>query len=226
MKANAEIVKRFARETGLKVGAIYSRLSGCLLDPDPKVRELAITELKDRLESAAEIGAIGVIFVPIFGAARLPDLRPLFASVSELEGELLVGLLKEIAKEAESLRTTLILEPLNKQETHFINTLPQAVRICDRVGSGALKIVADVYHMNLEGEDLVRAITEAAPYIAHVHLSNSDRTIPTPEDIDFGSILTALDSIHYKGCAALECKAPENSEALGHSAKFLKGFLK
>src|SRR5919112_5869355 len=79
-----ELEKAFA---GSPVGAANVPGSGVLLDPDPAERAAAKDLMRERLELAAALGAVGVLTVPQFGSApRLPDLSP-YKSAAELERE-------------------------------------------------------------------------------------------------------------------------------------------
>lgn len=224
LKDRAEQVRRASARTGVKVGAIYSRLPNSLLNPDPAIRQEVMAALTDRLEAAAVVGAVGVILVPVFGKPLLPDLTPLF-SVRELEEELLVSILRQMVPTIQTSGVSLILEPLNKAETHFLNTVKHAVKICQRIGSSHVKVLADIYHMNQE-EDIVETIHVASSYIAHVHIASSDRQLPCPDDIDYPAVIDALREINYDGAVALECKPPENSGDLAQAAKYVRSLVK
>jgi sugar phosphate isomerase/epimerase len=54
--------------------------------------------------------------------------------------------LKELAPSIEETGVTLLIEPLNRYETRFINRLEQAAEICDAVNSPGVKILADFFH--------------------------------------------------------------------------------
>ena len=62
----------------------------------------------------------------------------------------------ELAEHARAEGVRICLEPLNRYEDHMINTLGQAVEICEAVGSPAMGVCADTYHMNIEEVDLAR----------------------------------------------------------------------
>src|SRR5215211_7722917 len=82
------------------VGAANVPGSGALLDPDPAERAAAKDLMRRRLELAAALGAAGVLTVPQFGSApRLPDLSP-YKTAAELERELFVEQLEELAPAA------------------------------------------------------------------------------------------------------------------------------
>lgn len=223
LRQKADRIHQAAASTGVKVGAIYSRLPNPLLHPEPATRREVLNALKDRLDGAAAVNAVGVILVPVFGKPLLPDLRPLF-SVRKLEEELLVAILEELAPTLETVGVKLILEPLNKAETHFLNTVEHAVQICKRIGSPHVKVLADIYHMNQE-ENMIESIRAARDYIAHVHVSSSDRLLPRPDDIDYLAVISALREIGYDAVMALECKPPENSAELQQAAKYLRSLL-
>ena len=223
LREKAEIVLQAMEETGVQPGAVYSRLPNSLLHPEPDLRKKAMLALKDRLDGAALAGAVGVILVPVFGSPLLPDLSPLY-SARQLELELLVAILKEVAPYAEAKGVYLLLEPINKNETHFLNTLIQGKEICEKVGSPSVRLVADIYHMNLE-EDTVDSVHRAADWIAHVHLASSDRLVPRPNDIDYRSFLKALKEVGYSGTLGFECKAPESTDKLGESAAYIEGLI-
>ena len=55
------------------------------------------------------------------------------------------------------------LEPLNRYEDHMINTLAQAQALCAQIGSPALGIAADTYHMNIEEADPLQALVDVGP---------------------------------------------------------------
>jgi sugar phosphate isomerase/epimerase len=69
---NTSYVRSAVEKAGLKVSTICAGYRGSVLDPDPNVRKQAIEGIKARLTAAAELGAVGLIFVPIFGGPRIP----------------------------------------------------------------------------------------------------------------------------------------------------------
>ena len=86
---NAASVRNIVEKAGLKVSTVCAGYRGSVLDPDPNGRKQAVEDIKARLTAAAELGAVGLIFVPIFGPPKLPDLTP-YKSAVDLERELLL----------------------------------------------------------------------------------------------------------------------------------------
>ncbi|HIE08989.1 MAG TPA: sugar phosphate isomerase/epimerase [Armatimonadetes bacterium] len=215
-------VRKALEGTKVKVSSLCAGFRGSLLSPDPGERKQAAEDIKELLTIASELGAVGVIVVPIFGPPKIPDLSP-WKGVREIEEELCVAMLKEVAPHAEKVKACVLVEPLNRYETHFLNRLEQAVAICERVGSEYVRIMADFFHMNIEEARIPEAIERAGPWIAHVHLADSNRLLPGWGHTDFKSGFSALRRIGYKNYMALECGVPGNpEETLPKSAQYLK----
>ncbi|KPJ62643.1 MAG: hypothetical protein AMS15_03245 [Planctomycetes bacterium DG_23] len=205
VRDNQEEIKAATEKAGLPVSTICSGIRGCLLHNDKKERDSAISDMKMLLKIAGDLGAVGLITVPIFRKPFLPDVSPLYDTIT-LEKELLVLILKELAPAAEEAGSLILVEPINRYETHFVRTLAQAKEIAERVGHPSVQIMADFFHMNIEETDPAESIRQAGSYIRHVHLADSTRLQPGTGTIDFKRGFAALKEIGYKNYMALECK--------------------
>jgi len=204
-------IKEAMKKTGIQP-SITSARGGALLDARKEERDLAVQKHKEALTLAAEIGAVGVLSVPLIavkmgGRPRIPDLSPL-AKTEELERKLLVELYREICEHAEKVGAYLIIEPLNRYEQWWPNTLADAVSICKEVGHPNCRIMADLFHMNIEEVDMAESIRQAGDYIVNVHLADSNRLTPGHGHTDFKSVFRALKDIGYSYFCALECGIP------------------
>ena len=86
--------------------------------------------------------------------------------------------LRTICEYAESRGKVICLEPLNRFETDFLNTVDQGLQMIDEVKSPALKLLLDTFHMNIEEKNPVDAIRRAGQHVGHFHASASDRGTP------------------------------------------------
>ena len=112
--------------------------------------------------------------------------------------------LKTLCRHAEKRGKQVCLEPLNRFETDFINTCDQGLKMIKDVGSPALKLHLDTFHMNIEEKFQGDAIRKAGKHLAHFHACGSDRGTPGNDHIDWKSIAKALKDIRYDGNVVIE----------------------
>lgn len=207
----------------VKPSSICGGVRAALLDPDLTERKKAVEDIKSLLQVAGTLGATGVIVVPIFGPPRIPDLSP-YRSAVELEKDLLCRLCEELGEAAEASGSLVLLEPLNRYETHLLRSLSDAVDVCRRIGSPGIRIMADFFHMSIEEADLPASIRSAGSHIAHVHLADSTRQLPGLGHTDFRSGFAALREAGFDGYMALECGNPSEDRQAGltQCARFLR----
>lgn len=218
--------KRVSEDVGIKISSICAGYKNFLLEPEIENRTKAKEDIKRLLEIGEELNVVGLILVPIFGGPKVPNLSP-YKNAYELEKELLLSQLPEIVKKAEETKCCLLLEPLNRYETHFLNKLEQAVEYCEKINSSYLKIMADFFHMNIEEANIAESIKKAGKWIAHVHLADSNRILPGMGHTDFGNGFKSLKEIKFENYMILECGVPEpKKENLIKSLKFMKEILK
>ncbi|MEY4385485.1 MAG: hypothetical protein RLY20_768 [Verrucomicrobiota bacterium] len=117
--------------------------------------------------------------------------------------------LKEICAVAEDRGSQIAMEPLNRFETDFLNTVEQGMAIISDVGSPALKLLLDTFHMNIEEKDLPAAIRRAGKHVAHIHACGSDRGTPGGDHTDWPGIAAALRDIRYDGDVVIESFTPD-----------------
>jgi len=208
------------------VSTICSGYRGDLLGLEREERELAIRDIKVRLEAASKLEAVGVIVVPTFGKPKLPDPWPLYERIEEFERRLLIAELKELGKYADDVGAFILLEPLNRYETHFINRLEQAVDICNEVEIEHVKIMADFFHMNIEEASIPESLRRAGGYLRHIHLADSNRLAPGFGHTDFKGAFKALKEIDYRYFMAFECRIPRPiEESIRKSLAYLRSLM-
>ena len=112
--------------------------------------------------------------------------------------------LKTLTKYAEKNKKQVCLEPLNRFETDFINTCDQGLKLLKAVGSKALTLHLDTFHMNIEEKNQAEAIRKAGKLLGHFHACGSDRGTPGNDHIDWKPIAKALKEIRYQGDVVIE----------------------
>lgn len=208
-------------ETGIVAPSMRGRTRD-LLSPDPHARQEQIEKLKGVCALAETCGVSAVVIVPVFGGPRVPDLSP-WRSVFDLEESLLDAILPEIGSIAADHGVTLVMEPLNRYETHFLNSLEHGAAICRRVDHPRVRIMADFFHMHIEEADVAASLAANMAYVAHVHLADSNRDLPGRGHTDFASAFRVLKDQNFNGAFALECSRRGTPEfGLKESAAYLR----
>jgi len=216
-----DAIKKELEGIEIAVSAIVGSIK--LLDTDPQVRAQAVELDRGRLEMAKQLGAGSVIEVPTFGPNRFQDISPLMTP-REIEERLLTAGLKQLAPDVERTGVTLLLEALNKKETHFINRQDQMVEIIKAVGKPGFKLLSDFYHMQLEEKDIGETLTRDGKYTGYVHLADGEkRTEPGSLPFDYRPGFRALKKWGYSGWLTVESRATDNPEAaLARALKYLE----
>ncbi len=212
-------VKEAFRDSPIKI-AVAGVGGPSLAASTPEERAEAVKCLRRSLEIAAEVGAIGA---PLARSHTLPDLSPLWTS-NELARSLIVHALREVAPQCADLGVCVLVEPLNNYESTFIQTLADASSICEEVGGGTLKILADFYHMQLSESNIETTIIDAAEHIGFVHVADSNRCEPGTGHADFRPLFRALKQIEYDGYVSLESRilADDRRQMLADVRDFLR----
>jgi sugar phosphate isomerase/epimerase len=218
-------IKEASRSAELPVVSVCLGFEGCLLDPAHAERQKAADDLKKLLAMCHDLGGAHVVVPPIFGGSRVPDLKP-FMDPIEIEDALIVPILREIVDERPTDTSCILLEPLNRYEQHYLRTLADGVRVVRLTDRSRVKIIADVFHMNIEERDPYAALRESISYVRHIHFADSTRLEPGTGMIDFARYGEVLRSVNYTGACSLECDlSGEAYGALKKSAQFLSKVL-
>lgn len=175
-----------------------------------------IDQTRRALDACHELGVTALISVPVRG--------PLPAGiVAQDQADSYVRALEQLAPHAEAAGVTITVEPLNRYEMHLLNTLQDGIAIAERVGSPRVKVLADVFHMSIEEDDVPASIRAAGDWIGHVHFADNQRSHPGTGSIDFGAVFSALRDIDYSGSTALECSMRgDPAKALRQCAAYLR----
>jgi len=115
-----------------------------------------------------------------------------------------VASMKEAIKAAEDNDVKFCLEVVNRFEQFIMNTAKEAVGYIRRVGSPALKLHLDTFHMNIEEDDPADAIRHAGSHLGHFHLGENNRRPPGAGHLPWDSIFDALKAIGYTGDLVME----------------------
>lgn len=177
------------------------------------------------LETGVRFG-VGA-FVTVEYAPQYPT--PLWYRRQPLEGlekELFYEFMGEVAEYAEKLSAIALIEPINRYESHFYNSIEDVKMVIDQVGSSRLKIAPDFFHMSIEEVDISASLEKGAGYIQHIQLGDSNRELPGRGHTDFTKGFAALRRIGYDGYMAIECRIPDDPvREFSQTMAYLQGCL-
>jgi len=155
-----------------------------------------------RLLDIADVLGTNIVMGPLYSATGRADAVP--AAEYKRQWRTVCGHLKTICTYAEANGKIICLEPLNRFETDFLNTVEQGLRMIRQVKSPALKLLLDTFHMNIEEKNSADAIRRAGKHVGHFHASASDRGTPGNDHVDWHGVAQALRDINYEGAVVIE----------------------
>jgi D-psicose/D-tagatose/L-ribulose 3-epimerase len=220
LAAVVDEARELARRTGVEVPTVYGRLRVSLVAATAAERMQAMGLIRERLGLAARVGAKNLIVVPVFGEARFQLGWP--GGVEQAELAVLAVELQELAAEAEAQQVAILLEPLNRQETHLLRSPRATADLVDRIGSPWVATMADAYHMDREEQDMAEEVRLAGDRLRLVHLSDRDRRLPGQAGIDFRPLLAQLRRQGYTGYLGFECRGRFELDDLRQSVGYVR----
>jgi sugar phosphate isomerase/epimerase len=119
----------------------------------------------------------------------------------------------ELAPLAAKKNQILLIEPLNRYETNLLNTVQQGLDFLSALKAQNVKLLLDVFHMNIEEQNIPQVIRLAGPAVGHVHFADSNRRAVGFGHIEYRPIIQALRDIGYNGYLSAEILPWPNSEA-------------
>ncbi len=190
-----------AADLGLAVPAIgtgqaYLEDGLSLTAPDPVTRERTLARLLAHLDAARRLGAlliVGLVHGPV-----PPDLG------REAAGERLLEGLGRLARAARDAGVRIVLEPINRYESNWLNTVHEVIDLIGRLGADNVGVLPDTFHMNIEEASIPAALRLAGPRLWHVHVADSNRRAPGAGHLPWAEILSALRDLRYAGFVSAE----------------------
>jgi len=177
-------------------GAGWVRRKLCFTDPDPHAR----------LCARDFAGAI-VDFAGGFGApAIIGSMQGRWGGAVTREQGLdwLREELDQLGPRAHALGVPLLFEPLNRYEANLFNTVAEAVEFLGTLRSRNVKLLCDLFHMNIEEADIAAALKAAGPLLGHVHFADSNRRAIGLGHTAIDPIASALRETGYNGFVSAE----------------------
>ncbi len=169
------------------------------ISEDAAVRAKTVEHWKDLINTAADAGAeliAGPTYAPV---GHLPGRRR-----SEDEWKWAVEHHQQLGPALEDADLELAIEPLNRFETYFLNTVADAVQLVDEIGHPRIGLLVDTFHSNIEEKSVPDAYRLAGRRLKHVHTCENDRGVPGSGHVDWPAVFAALREVGYDRWLTIE----------------------
>lgn len=200
---DTRMTARLAEQHGLGVMAtMCGKLSADLSNPDPVIAQRGEALVAKAIAVARDMGS------PLLGGPSFSAVHRYAVQPSETARERAVDAYRRLAQQAKNTGIRLGLEALNRYESNFINTLGQAADLIRKVGSDAMFVHADLFHMCIEEERLAQAVLDVRDLLGYVHVADSHRGRLGEGNLDFPAFFGALAQAGYDGPILFESFSP------------------
>lgn len=179
---------------GTGAGWVKHKLS--LTDSKKSQRVAAVTYVRGVIDLAAQYDAPAIIGSMQGNAGN--------ATTHDQAIGYLKDTLNALGPYAKEKGQSLFYEPLNRYETNLFNTLAEGVEVLESLETDNVKLLADLFHMNIEEADIAGAIRDAGKHVGHVHFVDSNRRAAGLGHMDHAPIVAALKEIGYDGYLCAE----------------------
>lgn len=198
---DVNVVKKLLKQFNLKIpvistGQVFAGLNLCFTNPDIHVRNKAIEVFKGLIEIASEFGSMVNM-----GRVRGPIYEGETREMAEIR---FVEVMGQLSDYGQKYGVDLILEPVNRYEINFINSVDEGADLLDKLNRDNVKLMPDVFHMNIEDQSITGSFIKHISRIAYVHFADSNRVAPGQGHLHFPDIINTLNNLNYNGWVSVE----------------------
>ncbi len=209
-------IKAAVERTGLEIAAFQGNLGGTLINPAH--REMLVSGIKQSLAKGQEMNTYGLfLLTDELGEDR--GVRFQFPELSEqTKYDSVVTGLKAVAPLAEQAGVTLLLEPLNTYVDHtgfYLCHSAMGFDLVREVASPRLKLLFDIYHMQVMEGNIIHSLTNNLDAIGLIHVADvPGRHEPGTGELNYANIFRALREAGYEGFVGFEFEPTAGSDTI------------
>lgn len=166
---------------------------------DPKNHAMVDAKMREAIKAAASVKAPNVI---VLAGDR--------EGISDEQGlEHCAAFLNNLKRLAEDSQVTLCIELLNSKVNHpgyMCDHTAWGVQLCQRVNSPRVKLLYDIYHMQIMEGDVIRTIQQNFAYIGHFHTAGNPgrHEFDETQELNYPPICRAIADLGYQGILSHE----------------------
>lgn len=197
----------------ISTGQVYADGGLMLTHEDTKKRETVKSIFRELIDVAATFGKIvniGRVRGPI-GDRKKAIVEQLFIEVA-----------RELCTYALQKEVTLILEPVNRYEIDFVNSVEEGAALMKKIDMPNMMLMPDVFHMNIEDRQIGAELARHIRHIKYIHFADSNRLAPGQGHTNFREVFRHLLEAGYDGWISAEIlPLPNPDTAARQTAEYL-----
>jgi sugar phosphate isomerase/epimerase len=201
---------------------LTSDIYGHAMAADEASRTACREMYRQAVDVCAELGLVTEIEYEYGPQDPMPLFDP-YQQMSADEEKRFTEFYRELLGRAEGSAGAVLLEPLNRYESRYLNSVEDNLSILAKVDHPNAGLLADTFHMSIEEADIPAALRLAGDQVRHVHLGDNNRLLPGRGSLDWAAIFGALTQIGFDGAVNLECSTSGDPElTLPEAARALR----
>ena len=210
------------KDTGINVSAFSGDDEFSMINADEKA--VYLKYLQESIDKALEIGCPNLVIHsdaldPNTGSAKKPGKETSF----EVRLINMYEVLKSAAPMAEKAGVNLVLEPLNifvDHKNYFLSNPNLAFDIVRQISSDRIKVLYDVYHMQIMGGNIIQTLERNMDQLGYIHVADvPGRHEPGTGEINYRNIFKSLDKSGYNGFVGFELSPAVDDESAVEAIK-------
>ena len=200
--------------SAISTGLVFAESNLYFTHPDPAARRRVIEIFTGLIHLAKDFGQMINV-----GRARG------FVSAGQTAAEaeiLFLETMQQLCDIAVKDAVTIVVEPVNRYEINFINSLEDGAVLIEKVDRQNTGLMPDIFHMNIEDAKIGGKLARLGPRIKYVHLADSNRHAPGQGHLDFDDVFDGLKKAGFNGWAAIEIlPLPDADTAARQAADYI-----
>jgi 5-keto-L-gluconate epimerase len=180
----------------ISTGRVFAERKVWMTHPDAAIRRRAVAVVNGLVDLAAVFGS-RVNLGRARGFVHEGETR----AAAEAR---FVTCIRACADHAALLGVEILLEPVNRYEINFINSVTEGIALAKTIDRANVRLMPDVFHMNIEDVSILGSLEQAGPLVGYVHFADSNRWAPGQGHLDFPAIVSTLRKMHFDGYVTVE----------------------
>jgi hydroxypyruvate isomerase len=208
-----DAIKKALDETGLELAIFQGNIEGRMIDP--RDNDLYINGVIKSIETAEKLGTKHLFLMTDILKEDRSVLEPAYPISEEEKIKSIKYVLNTLKPIAEKAGITLVVEPLNILVDHkgyHLSHSEPAFRLVREINSPNIKVLYDVYHMQIMEGNIIQTLKHNMDAIGYVHIADvPGRHEPGTGEINYRNIFKTLRELHYEGIVGFEFEPSERT---------------